>query len=50
MGGGRKGRGAQVRGSLIYGPEDIRESGVRLVGPPAWRLLDFLRSVYTRLA
>ena len=47
-GGGRRRKGEGA--ACFTSAEDIRDSEVRLVGPPAWRLFDFLRSVYKHLA
>ena len=45
-----RGGGASEGGACFTGADDDRDSEVRPVEPPAWRLLDFLQSACERLA
>ena len=45
-----RGGGASEGAACFTGADEDRDWGVRLVESPAWRLLDFLRSVFERLA
>ena len=45
-----RGGGTSEGAACFTGTDDDRDSEVRLVEPPAWRLLDFLRSACKRFA